>query len=298
MKIGAILLFVIFQDFGQSFSTDDVDGVVSISTLVEAASNNSVINITNITVLSSNVVLKYFENITIIGDSINCNSSGSVKFISCNNVTIKSASWTKCGTLANPAIGFYNSSTIEICNCSFYNSTGQAVVLSKVSANVYINNCKFTENNQFKGHGVALLISLPEQLVHLNVFITNCDFSFNGPTKSIVYFNGTPNYNALTLQNSRFSQNQGVPIYISHTSLILHNNVLFKDNKAIAGGAIYSSNSIIKFDGDNKPSQNVTNSLTILGDCCTYNSTVKFNGNTSVTFVDNSADTGGAIYLC
>ena len=45
---------------------------------------------------------------------------------------------------------------------------------------MYIENCKFTENNRFKSHGVALHISHPEHLVCLNVFINNGDVKFNG----------------------------------------------------------------------------------------------------------------------
>ena len=117
MILSVFLLFSFSQGIALSISTDEVDGVRTISTLVEleTAGNNSVNDITNITGLSSNVVLKHFENITIIGDYINCNGNGSVKFVSCNNVTIKSVSWTKCGTSANPKIEFYNSSNIVLC---------------------------------------------------------------------------------------------------------------------------------------------------------------------------------------
>jgi len=85
----------------------------------------------------------------------------------------------------------------------------------------------------------------------------------NGPTKSVVYI-----FNNAVLKNSKFTQNQGVSVYISHARLILNSIVSFKDNKATDGGAIYSSNSIIKFDD-----------------------------NCNVSFYNNSAkDNGGAIY--
>ena len=68
----------------------------------------------------------------------------------------------------------------------------------------------------------------------------------NGPAKSVFYiFNNK--FNAV-LKDCKFIQNQGVPVYISHASLILNSFVSFKDNKATDSGAIYSSNSIIKFD--------------------------------------------------
>ena len=297
MILSVVLLLIFSQVIVISISTDDVDGVSSISTLVDTvtAGKNSIINITNITVLSSHVVLKHFENITIIGDYINCNSTGSVKFVSCNNVTIKSVSWTKCGTSANPTIEFYNSSNIVLCNCSFNNSTGQAVVLSKVSGNVSINNCQFTHNKEYEGHGAAIQVSQPAHLVQLNVLINNCNFSFNGPAESVVYFNGTPNYNDLIIQASTFIQNQGVPIYISHTTLILNNIVSFKDNKATDGGAIYASHSHIIFHG----SSDVTFYSNIVQDNggCLFlvNSKVSFLGDSATNFTRNFASNGGVI---
>ena len=108
MITSAFLLIVIFQDIGIRISDADVGTNNSsiqegesptrtyhstFDTLVDVASNNSIINISTTTVLSSIVVLEYLENITIIGDSIDCNNTGSVKFISCKNVTFKSISW-------------------------------------------------------------------------------------------------------------------------------------------------------------------------------------------------------------
>jgi len=296
MILSAFLLLIFSQGAVLSVSTDDVDGVSSISTLVKTAGNNSIINIINITVLSSNVVLKHFENITIIGDYINCNSIGSVRFVSCNNVTIKSVSWTKCGTSANPTIEFYNSSNIVLCNCSFNNSTGQAVVLSKASGNVSINNCQFTHNKEYEGHGTAIQVPQPDHLVQLNVLINDCNFSFNGPAKSVVDFIGTPNYNDLIIQNSTFTQNQGVPIYISHTSLTLNNIVSFKNNRATAGGAIHANHSHIVFHG--------RSDVTFYGNVahdnggCLFldNCNVSFVGNSTTNFINNTASNGSAVY--
>ena len=48
--------------------------------------------------LSSNVTLEGLNNITIIGQgnpTVNSNDIGSVKFVSCNNVTIEGISWER-----------------------------------------------------------------------------------------------------------------------------------------------------------------------------------------------------------
>ena len=255
-------------------------GVYSIDDVLNnVTTSNTIINISTDVVLSSTVTLEGLNNITIIGQgnpTVNCNDIGSVKFVSCNNVTIEGVNWERCGSTklsAYSGVKFYNSSNIFIKDSYFYNSTGQAVVLSNVSGNVYINNCQFTNNKYHKGHGAAIYYtSSPEQSTQVQLVINNCNFTFNGPAESVVYIDNSNNkvngHISLLLQNSTFIQNQGVPISISHTSLILNNSVSFKDNKATAGGGIYSSNSIIKFD-----------------DKC------------NVSFYNNSVSTnGGAIY--
>jgi len=253
---------------------DCSSGTYAFYSLADVSNNTScniIIRISTNLVLSSNILFKGVNNITIIGQgnpTVNCNDIGSVRFVSCNNITIKSVNWERCGSVNNPGIEFNNSSNIAIQNCSFHHSTGKAVSLSKLSGNVSINNCQFTHNKYHKGHGAAIYYtSNHEQSAQL--VISNCNFTMNGLTESLVYINNSNDrVDTSLLQNSKFTNNQGVPIYISHATLILNNIVSFKDNKATAGGAIYSSNSIIKFD-----------------DKC------------NVSFYNNSADgSGGAIY--
>ena len=268
--------------------------------LNNVTTSNTIINISTDVVLSSTVTLEGLNNITIIGQgnpTVNCNDIGSVKFVSCNNVTIEGVIWERCGSTklsAYPGVKFYNSSNIFIKDSSFYNSTGQAVVLSNMLGNVYINNCQFTHNKYHKGHGAAIYYtSSPEQSTQVQLVINNCNFTFNGPAESVVYVdnsNNKVNGHISLLQNSTFTQNKGVSIYISHTSLILNNSVSFKDNKATAGGGIYSSNSIIKFD--DKCNVNFYNNLANTNGGAIYqeaNSKMIFTMNTIAKFTRNSA---------
>ena len=292
-------------------------GVYSIvDVLNNVTTSNTIINISTDVVLSSNVTLEGLNNITIIGQgnpTVNCNDIGSVKFVSCNNITIEGVIWERCGSTklsAYPGVKFYNSFNIFIKDSSFYNSTGQAVVLSNMSGNVYINNCQFTHNKYHKGHGAAIYYtSSPEQSTQVHLVINNCNFTFNGPAESVVYIdnsNNKVNGHISLLQNSTFTQNQGVPIYISHTSLILNNSVSFKDNKATAGGGIYSSNSIIKFD--DKCNVSFYNNLVSNNGGAIYqeaNSKMIFTMNAIAKFTRNSArsetnrwphGSGGAVF--
>ncbi|XP_065896012.1 probable outer membrane protein pmp9 [Dysidea avara] len=292
-------------------------GVYSIDDVLNnVTTSNTIINISTDVVLSSIVTIEGLNNITIIGQgnpTVNCNDIGSVKFVSCDNVTIEGVNWKRCGSTklsAYTGIQFYNSSNIFIKDSSFYNSTGQAVVLSNMSGNVYINNCQFTHNNYHKGHGAAIYYtSSPEQSTQVQLVINNCNFTFNGPAESVVYIansNNKVNDHISLLQNSTFTQNKGVPIYISHTSLILNNSVSFKDNKATAGGCIYSSNSIIKFD--DKCNVSFYNNLVSTNGGAIYqeaNSKMIFTMNATAKFTRNSADSeknrwprgsGGAVF--
>ena len=225
----------------------------SIVDVLNKVTSDTIISISSDVVLSSKVTLKSVNNITIAGQgnpTMSCNGIGSVKLESCNNVTIYGVGWKRCGSVSNPGIIFYSTSDITIQNCSFRHSIGKAVTLSKVSGNVSINNCQFTHNEYHNGHGAAIYYtSSHEQSTKL--VINNSVFTLNGPAKSVVYIdnsNDKINGNISLLENSTFIKNEGVPIYIFYTSLIINNIISFKENKASKGGAIYSWNSIIKFD--------------------------------------------------
>ena len=142
-----------------------------------SVSCNIIIDISTDILLSSNVLLKGVNNITIVGQGdpiVNCNYNRSVKFVSCNNVTIEGVNWERCGSVNSPGIEFNNTSNITIESCSFHHSTGKAVSLSKVSGNVSINNCQFTRNKYHKGHGAAIYYtSSHEQSTQL--VINNCN---------------------------------------------------------------------------------------------------------------------------
>ena len=269
----------------------------SIVDALNGATSNAIINLSADVVLSSNVILEGLNNLTIIGQgnpSVNCNGIGSVKFVSCNNVTIEGVTLNRCSPSKNPGIELYNTSDIAIQSCSFNRSRGKALVLSKVSGNVFINNCQFSYNKYFKGHGAAIYYtSYDEQDAQL--VIQNSIFICNGPTKSAVHVDNKGNGNAAILKNSTFIQNQGVSIYICHTNLTFYYVVSFISNKATAGGAIYSNHSVIKFD-DNCNVSFHKNSARCGGAIYQTRSMMFFRKNAMVSFTNNTAALyGGAI---
>ena len=274
--------------------------------VVHALSNvtsNSIVTLVSNAVLSSVVVLKNLENVKIIGQgnpTVNCSGVGGIKFVSCNNVIIEGINWERCGSNESscPGMQFNNATNIVIQTCSFHHSTAQAVVLSEVQGYVYINNCQFTHNKNYNGHGAAIYYTTEQNSteVHLN----HCNFALNGPAKSVVFIENMSNRvngHISLLTNSTFIQNQGVPIFISHASIILNNRVSFKYNRAIAGGGIYSSNSIITFGDECVVSFNNNSVSTNGGAVYQIYSKLLFTMNAAVMFRNNSAvKDGGAIF--
>ena len=231
--------------------------------------NNVIIDIETSVVLSSSFTLENFNNIVIksqINAIVLCANGGNLHFVSCNNVTIEGIVWQGCG-----GPDFYNSSNVTIQDCSFHNSTRQAVVMSEMSEDVNIKDCQFTHVNNYRGHGSALhyssrTVANPPPVLNIN----NCNFSSNGPSGSVVYINSptSSRHHNVLLQDSVFTNNQGVPIYLSNVHVNVLGTVLIRHNTANSGGGIFSTNSIIEFD------------------------------NCSVQFYNNSATaSGGAVYL-
>ena len=235
-------------------------GNCSCSSLYNALTNltsNVLINITTDVVLSSIIPLVDLASITITGHNnptVNCNNSGGLHFISCNNCTIEGTTWDGCGArnisddgnvLNSPVLQFFNSSNITIKNCSFQHSIGQAVALSEMIGDVNIDLCNFLSNKQYEGHGTAIHYSSTElsNCLRLNfMIIANCSFTDNENAKSVVYFGhlSTKRCEYLCLMDSIFQHNKGTPIYLTNQNLLLHGHIDFIENFAENGGGIYS----------------------------------------------------------
>ena len=118
-----------------------------------------------------------------------------------------------------------------------------------MSGNVTFSTCHFTHNDRYGGHGAAIYY-MSENHIQFELVINNCNFSFSSAAKSIVFFARTNKSlrALLSLQNSIFLGNKGVPIYISNNNLHIIGIVHFKHNVADQGGGIFSTNSVVNFD--------------------------------------------------
>ena len=169
-----------------------------IDSVLTNLTNNTQIDLSVNVTLSSIITLADHNNISIIGHhnpTINCSNAGGVKFMNCQNCMIEGITWQGCGIkIVNvstfPAIAFDHSINITVHNCTFKHSVGQAVVLSDVSRNVEINQCKFLHNKCYEGHGTAIHFSSSDshrKNIQLLFSINNSNFSRNERSKSIIY---------------------------------------------------------------------------------------------------------------
>ena len=271
--------------------------------------SNGVIKVTIDVMLLSAIQLVGLANITITGHdspTVNCDNAGGLYFDNCHNCTLIGIIWEKCGTENDrkPAIKLCNSSNILIQNCSFQHSVAQAIALSEMSGKIIINGCKFLFN-YFKGHGTAIYYLANNKHLHskFQFTITDCNFTNNGiaSDKSIVYIGSSSNRSVkqMYFMNSVFSNNQGVPLYITYQAIIVNGNIVLKGNVGYKGGAIcitkrsklvfYKSD--IKFDNNKALYQG--GALYI-----DKNSFVTFEENSTLIINNNQAKgNGGALYI-
>ena len=258
-----------------------VYGNCSCSSLDHALANlisNVLINITTDVTLSSLVTVSDLENVSIIGHNnptVNCRNVSEMQFTFSRHFIIQGITWIGCGTdninHTKPGLSMIHSFNVTIQNCTFQQSVGQAIVLSEMSGDVNINNCKFVNNSHYRGHGAAIhYSSSTNNTINYSQFvltIKNCNFSCNR-MKSLVYLENK--HNKTILNNSTFCYNRGMSVYAINHKICLNGNILFENNTADNGVGIYISD----------------------------HSTVTFVNNSEVTFIQNSAKyKGGAIFL-
>ena len=289
-----------------------VNGNCTCNSLDHALANltsNVLINITTDVMLSSLIKLPDLENVSIIGHNnptVNCKTVGGVHFNCCHNCIIQGITWNECGTKVinnntEPGLALSYSTNIIINNCLFQHSKGQAVLLSAVSGNVSIVNCRFTHNSQYRGHGAAIhyssgyLTNCPQ----LSFIISDCNFTYNKHAESLVYIeNRIPECNSnIVFYSSRFCHNQGSSVYAISQNIYFNERLLFQNNTGKSGTGIYVRDCSTVIFGENSEVtffQNIAN----LSDGIVFlrnHSNVIFDKNSVATFDGNKA-TSGTIY--
>ena len=297
---------------GKDYSEDErrcVYGNYSCSSLDHALANltsNVLINITTDVTLSSLVRASDLENVTIIGynnPTVNCRNVSDIKFTFSRHLIIQGITWIGCGTEninhTKPGLSLSYSFNITIQNCTFQHSVGQAIVLSEMSGDVNINNCKFVNNSHYRGHGAAIHYSSNDtrNSSQVVISISDCNFSYNKMINLVYFENRLFKYNKITISNSVFDNNQGTSIHAINHNISLNGKVLFLNNTAENGIGIYISNHSTVILNENSDVSFVHNFAKYKGAAVFLrnHSSITFDQNSIVTFTNNSA-TNGAVY--
>ena len=283
--------------------------------ILNGIKRNTVVNLTDKVILSDNVHLERSQckNIVIIGHddlTILCTSTDLTLKL-CSNVTFKNIKWIGCGAYFKYPNEFkgvltvFDGSNITIQNCSFQHSMLSAVVLVKVE-NVKISHCNFTNNSKhFERHSIIDAAAIKFGVYENNhdlfyLLISDCIFNHNGGTKSVVLLESYSNFR---IQNVHFNSctfynNQGISIYVKWGThnLLISGEVVFQNNTAENGAAIFISGSTLVFH-ENSHVKFINNFVHQNGATIFMNdhTSVIFEPNSVVAFTDNKA-TNGTVY--
>ena len=263
--------------------------------------SNIMITITTDVKLSSLVIASNLSNVLIIGHDyprVYCKDVGGIHFTFCHNCTIQGIAWDGCGSSVVPGLKFSYSSNVTIQNCTFQHSLGQGVVLLGVLGDVNICDCKFTNNNDYMGHGAAIQFSSNDtrnSFYHV-LTISRCNFSDNTMNSLIYFENARLNFIRTILINSTFYRNQGISLYAINSHIYFIGKSLFQNNLAENGAGIYIKDySYVIFDKTSitfiKNSAHGRGGAILL----TNHSICSFDHNSNITFHNNYA-TRGIIY--
>ena len=194
---------------------------------------------------------------------------------------------------------------------SVQNDTGKPQFCYQIAA-IEFANCTFDEN--FALEYVVAMNIIGDDIIYnlIDIELSDCNFDNNFVGKSILYVNIILKVPGLIhLSNSRFSNNNGTVLQLVIDKLFFNGNVLFINNSAINGAAVYVEKvHAISFD-DNSIIQFINNSAKLRGgamyinlvdldtDIYPYCDVFNSISNTSkVSFTNNSAGiAGNSIYF-
>ena len=271
--------------------------------------NNAVVKIADKAILSSFVFLQHLTNITVVGQNkltVFCINNGRLILQYCNNLMIEGIIWIGCGRYSEIldypiSLIAIEGFSVTIQKCAFQYSMGPAIN-SIHSDVVTINNCNFTGNSYYSGHGAAIIIH--PRVTRQILIITNCSFGYNTDAKSVVYlWNRFTSYPRLIrvhifFNDSSFYNNQGTSVYLSHyCSLHISGNIEFKNNRAENGAGIYVDDHSTVIFGKNSNVKFINNSVNHNGGAMfiSSHSNVIFEQNSIATFKENKG-VNGTIY--
>ena len=182
----------------------------------------------------------------------------------------------------------------------------QVISCNDLDAFIQLTNCTFDENFALD-HVVALNVISSDKEYYGNAIIklTDCNFDNNFGGESIVYVN-CPSHNLrvlMILDNSTFRNNKGTTLYLTVLELIFIGNILFTNNSAINGAAVYLdkvhaisfyNNAKVQFINNFAEQKGGAIYINLYVDVNKYCNVFKSISDTSIiSFTDNSAKVAG-----
>ena len=175
------------------------------------------------------------------------------------------------------------------------------------NAYIQFSGCNFDDNTAFDNM-VALMIArnVNDQGNGVLISMLYCNFNNNFGGNNIAYIQGPTGgdlFSHVVLGNVTFSNNKGTALYCIITDLKFQQNVLFTNNKATSGAAIYFAevHSVQSWDADIDV-QFINNSAAQKGGALYFNIIADycnvFPNAFNASFINNSADiAGNSIYF-
>ena len=235
---------------------------------------DTVVNITGDSATLNNVTqmgLGYLSNITVTGNNviIYCNKTGRVFCESCSNVTIKGITWNQCGwtnlsPTVTPALYFTNISDLIVQNCTFQNSSGCQIHLTKTSGQIVIQSCNFVAislvyyPSGYSLYAAGLYVENVETnstfCITLSGFYDSICGLYDCPYAAII--NSTVFRSNIFIKDSEFSTNPGGALLLNiHASVVqLSGITVFNNGMSGSHGGI----NIISHENSNETIINVS----------------------------------------
>ncbi len=266
--------------------------------------------------LNANFEVNGIRSLTLNGSAsgttmIMCNSDTFFSFADIQTLSLVSLEFNRCGPLYSGAgIRTRSVHEMKVDNCSICNSE---YATEFVSTSVTISNSKFLGNDYFLDF-IASTVTLVDNRFENNAFGYNyirqssvmttgsntfvnngdpCDELFE-VTDSTIIFEGEVN----------FTNNVGSMFSGTNVTFVMQGEILFQNNTSAClyfgemGGAINIFTLTLNFTGNvNFVNNTALGTETFGGAIYGQGATLNFHNNSNVTFTNNSAGQGGAVFL-
>ena len=210
-------------------------------------------------------------------------------------------------------LGEFLEAYFSVDSCSYENNTNGSLKLTvyayksivslyrlKVIENKgsFVDSAQLISNTIGQGSDVLLM-----SYCHFSsiINISYCNIQRNNGGKSILYIEDISNHQVASIISSNFTNNIVSALHISYCTVEFSGSVLFKNNSARKGGAIYldhgsqialEENSSITFSGNSALQEGGAIYMELSFGCI-----VNLSNASHILFVNNSAELGDSIYL-